>query len=148
MLKDEFEQLMALFHQAAEGKPVNLEEVFQHSLRMFEEMKEQIATGSPEDKIEAMRMMSEMYKQMITASKKITEASGLSEEQLSAFAENPANFSPEQWQSIQASKEQISKAGKDLVKKLQDVNKASKDPEKKIDDKGPPKGGKSGWIRS
>lgn len=148
MLKDEFERLKTLFHEAAEGKPVNLEEVFAHSLHLFEEMKEQIATGSPEDRVAAMQMMGELYKQMMAETKRITETSGVSEEQLVSFAENPANFTPEQWSTIQASKEQIAKAGKDLAKTLEGVNKPPKTPnDKKPEHKGP-KSDKSKWIRS
>ncbi len=148
MLKDEFERLKNLFHEAAEGKPVNLEEVFKHSLQMFEEMKEQMIAGSPEDRAEAMKMMGKMYEQMMQESKKITDTTGLSEEQLVSFAENPANFTPEQWSAIQASKEQIADAGKDLAKTLQDLNSPSQPPSGKRPENKGPKGDKSKWIRS
>ena len=101
MLKDEFTHLMSLFHEAVEGKQVNLEEVFSRSLEFLAHLKDQIATGSTEEKIEAMKMMKEMFDQMNVDSKQISERSGLTEEQLLAFAENPANFAPEQWREMQ-----------------------------------------------
>jgi hypothetical protein len=150
MLKDEFNRLMKLFHEASEGKTPNLEEIFSQSLEFFEHLKEQIANGSPEDKKEALRMMSEMYAQMVSESKRISERSGMTEEQLAAFAENPANFSPEQWNAIQASKEKIMHAGHDLAKTIDATNKkdasAANHPEKKHPkDK---KHKKSDWLRS
>jgi len=151
MLKDEFKRLMALFHEAADGKTISLEEVFKQSLQVFEQMKEQIASGTQEDKVEAMRLMSEMYQQMIAESKHISETTGLSEEQLVSFAENPANFTPEQWNWIQASKEQIVNAGKDLVATLEKSDKLKQgSPDKPPENKGPKdkKGKKSQWMRS
>lgn len=118
MLKDEFNRLMSMFNDAAEGKQVNLEEVFKQALQLFQQMKQQMVTGSTEEKIEAMKLMTELYGQMMVVTKKITEKSGLTEEQLAAFAENPANFTPQQWNTIQSSKEQINRAGEDLAKTL------------------------------
>ena len=96
MLKDEYQRLMNLFHDGAEGKPINLQDVFSQSLEFFQHLKEQIEKGGPEEKKEAMKMMGEMYQQMIAETKKITEKAGVSEEQLLAYSENPANFSTEQ----------------------------------------------------
>ncbi|MBS0605019.1 MAG: hypothetical protein JSS60_08325 [Verrucomicrobia bacterium] len=152
MLKDEFNRLIALFHEAAEGKTIDLEEVFKQSLDFFGHLKEQILSGTPEDKQEAMRMMSELYNQMMVESKKITERSGMTEEQLVAYAENPANFSKEQWSSIQASKEKIVRAGRDLAKTVESsakgapVNAAEGKAEKKHSTE--KKGKKSQWMRS
>jgi hypothetical protein len=140
-----------MFREAAEGKAINLEDVFKQSLQLFEHMKEQIASGTQEDKIEAMKLMTEMYTQMMAASKRISETSGMTEEQLAAYAENPDNFSFEQWNSIQASKDQIAHAGKDLAKTLEkEASKGKEAGHKKPEGKGPKdeKGNKSHWMRS
>lgn len=149
MLKDEFQRLMKLFHEGAEGKPVNLEEVFRSSLEFFEHLKGQIEKGSPEEKKEAMLMMQEMYNQMILETKHISQRSGVSEEQLVAFAENPSNFTPEQWRSIQESKEKIAHAGHELAKVIQNLTKPPSPPSK--EEKKPSSGKKtkkSQWMRS
>jgi hypothetical protein len=153
MLKDEYNRLIALFHEAAEGKTPNLEEIFSLSLAFFEHLKEQIAQGTPEDKKEAMRMMSELYSQMIAESKRISERSGMTEEQLVSFAENPSNFTSEQWNSIQASKEKIVQAGTDLAKSIEGLAKAGESaiPHSEKEKKDRPKdkkSKKSGWMRS
>lgn len=145
MLQDEFKRLMTLFQEAADGKAINLEEVFAQSLAFFEHLKHQIATGSQEDKIEAMRLMSEMYQQMIATSRRICETTGMSEEQLVSFAENPDNFTPEQWRAIQASKDQIADSGKDLAKLLEGTQQR---PSSSKEKKPPHKGPKSQWMRS
>src|ERR1700722_366567 len=100
MLKDEYNHLIQLFRDGAEGKTINLAEVFSQSLEFFKQLKEQMEEGGPQEKKEAMTMMTELYQQMMAETKKIAEKSGFSEEQLMAYAENPANFSAEQWKQI------------------------------------------------
>ena len=152
MLKDEFNRLSQLFANAAEGKESNLENVFKESLQFFEHLKEQIATGSPEDKVQAIQMMTKMYQQMMAETKRITERSGMTEEQLTAFAENPANFSKEQWESLQASKEQIQHVGEDIVKVIEkgEVAPFAEGHRPPTDPKKPKEiqGKRSKWIRS
>lgn len=93
-----------------------------------------------------------MYAQMIAESKRISERSGMTEEQLVAFAENPANFTADQWSSIQSSKEKIVDAGHDLAKTIEGMVKGSTaggdhpHPDKKHPKDKKPK--KSEWMRS
>lgn len=151
MLKDDFNRLLKLFHEGAEGKLSNLEEVFSQSLEFFKHLKEQMQKGTPEEKQEAIKMMAELYGQMMAETKKITEKSGLTEDQLLNFAENPANFTPEQWKAIQDSKQKISEAGQDLSKVIEGLSKEGSPAD---DEKKGKKGhggktpGKSDWMRS
>lgn len=149
MLKDEFDRLLKLFREGAEGKLANFEEVFAQSLGFFNELKEQMQNGSPEDKQEAVKMMGELYAQMMKATKEITEKSGLSEDQLLSYAENPDNFTPDQWRAIQESRQKISQAGQDLAKVISKQGAPS--PEKEKREKPPNEGKKpkkSDWMRS
>ncbi len=149
MLKDEYERLLKLFQEGAEGKSINLGDVFSQSLTFFQQLKAQIEKGSPEEKKEAMGMMSEMYQQMMLETQKITKRSGLSEDQLVDYAENPANFTPEQWKAIQESKEKILHAGEDLAKTLGKMGRDQPE-EKEAGGKQPKekKGKKSNWMKS
>ena len=150
MLKDEFNRLTQLFRDAAEGKSVNLETVFKESLEFFEHLKEQIANGTTEDRMQAIQMMTQMYQQMMAETKRITEKSGMTEEELAAFAENPANFSKEQWDSLQASKQQIQSVGENIAKVITHGESTSLAPAKpQKPKKGPSSSsGPSQWIRS
>jgi hypothetical protein len=147
MLKDEFELLKELFHQAAEGKNVKLEEVFAHSLSFFEQIKEQVIKGTPEEKRAALEMMNQMYSQMKADTKAISEKSGMSAEQLAAFGENPANFTKQQWEAMRASKEQIQHVGEDLAKVVEKVGPIPPAPAKSPAAKDK-LGKKSKWMRS
>ncbi|MDR2539457.1 MAG: hypothetical protein LBC45_02425 [Chlamydiales bacterium] len=144
-LKEECQQLSDLFHRAAEGQSIDLQQVFTQSLQFFERLKVELKEEDPQRKQEALAMLMEIYQNMIKDTKLICETSEMTEEQLIAFAENPANFSPEQWLSIQESREKIFHAGEDLAKALEQLSnfqtgKKPHDPSKKIK--------KSDWIRS
>ncbi len=148
-LRDEFNRLVKLFHEGAEGKqPINLEEIFRSSLEFFEHLKAQIQSGTPDEKKDALMMMAELYNQMMAETKRITERSGLSEEQLVSFAENPGNFSPEQWRAIQESRERIVRAGQDLAKVIQALSQAGPSPAKEEKKPHPKKPKKTDWLRS
>lgn len=164
MIKDEFNRLMKLFHQGTEGKQINLQELFSESMAFFEKLKEEFAQGTPEDRRDALKMMAEMHKEVIAESQKIIKNSGMSEEQLFAFAENPSNFTPEQWQEFQKSKSQIHAAGMELVEsvkklvlppekhdhKLHSVQPIQEEPSDDASKKKKPKKspGKTGWLKT
>lgn len=120
MLKDEFHRLMALFRDGSEGK-VNLHQLFTESLAFFQHLKEEFEHASPEEKQELMKMMMSMNKEIMEESKRIMKTAGMSEDQLLAYAENPSNFTPEQWKAFQESKSQIHKAGTDLFQEIQKI---------------------------
>lgn len=157
MLKDEFSRLMSLFADGAEGKPISLEQVFHESQVFFEHLNDRLKNGTPEEKKDALRMMNEMYAEMIKETKKICEKTGLSEDQLSAFSENPSNFSQEQWKGIQEAKEKMSQIGRVLAQSISSLdmpkpadNSKGPFPEPESPKKKPPpkKGKKSQWMRS
>ena len=129
MIQEEFSRLIYMYQEAAEGKGTSVQEIFQKSLDFIEQLKKQLLTGDEEDKKAAVRMMKELYEYMKNHTKIMCEKAGISEEQLIADSENPANFTPEQWQKMQESKKELAKAGEDLVKLLQ-VQKAAVPEEK------------------
>lgn len=155
MLKDEFDHIMSLFDLCLEGKPVNVEEVFKQALDFFEKITQVLKEGDLAQKKEALGMMGQMYRRMIETSQKLSKETGLNDEQLAKMAENPGNFSGEQWKTMQASKERMAYLTKDLLHTLENINpdapqiKEAKEgaPKPKSLPK-PKKGGKSDWLKS
>ncbi|MBS0605018.1 MAG: hypothetical protein JSS60_08320 [Verrucomicrobia bacterium] len=132
LLQEEFSRLIYLYQQAAEGKLASVDEVFEKSLEFVEHLKEMIKNGDAEDRKAAIRMMNELYSHMKNHTKTICNKTGQTEEQLMASSENPANFSPEQWQKMQAAKQQLGKSGQELVRLVQEV-----EPKKEVPPSGP-----------
>jgi hypothetical protein len=150
MLQEEFSRLIYLFQQATEGKNIPVEEVFHKSLEFIEHLKEQIRTGDEEDKKAAIRMMNELYKYMKNHTKMVCEKAGITEEQLLASSENPANFTPEQWARMQETKEQLTQSGRQIIQLIQKDKSAPEEqpPSAEKKEQKKRKGKKSQWMRS
>ncbi len=155
MLRDEFNRLMSLFALSSEGKTINLDELFKESVSFFEHLNYQLKNGTYDEKHEALNMMSELYTEMTAQTQRICQKTGMSEEQLATFAENPNNFTPEQWRSVQETKEKMAAAGQDLAKNAKPMLNAPKEspsrPASSPSSKPPTtrkKSKKSDWLRS
>ena len=151
MIQEEFSRLIDMYQLAAEGKGGNIDELFQKSLEFIEHLKQQIATGDEEDRQAAFRMMHELYDCMQEQAKALAKSMGVTDEQLKANLENPANFTPEQWKKMQESNQRLTKAGEGLLEALQPKDPSAPavpppPPEKKAPKVKKPK--KSNWMRS
>lgn len=155
MIREEFERLIRAFEEGASGKTIDLRDVFAQTMEFFEHLKEMLRTGNVDEKKEALKMMTELYQKMVEETKRVCERSGLSEEQLLAIAENPKNFTPDQWRLIEECKEKIVVAGENLKKTLQPMieegggtKPAAPSPEGKKGASSIRRQGKSKWMRS
>ena len=156
MMREEFTRLLLMYEQAVEGKGSSVQEIFQQSLNFIELLKEQIKEGDEEDRQAAIRTMNELYQKMKDFAKTMSEKSGVTEEQFVEDAENPANYTPAQWKSVQESKNKIAKAGNELINLLQPKKPQEKAPvpESLISKSSPEqkalrkKAKKSQWMRS
>ncbi|MBS0620217.1 MAG: hypothetical protein JSS61_02010 [Verrucomicrobia bacterium] len=148
MLKEEFDRLAQLFKDGAEGKPVRLESVFQEALAFFEQLKRQLSEGDDEQKIEALTMMREMHQLMEVETKKIVARSGVTQEDLVAYADNPTNFTPEQWRAMQESKDKILHVGSDLTKIVVEMEGPARKDEKAAKKANKSTTRKGKWLRS
>lgn len=63
-------------------------------------------------------MIDEMYEKLQSESKRISEKTGMTEEQLMAFSENPKNYTPDQWRDIQNTKKKMMQMGRVVGKIL------------------------------
>ena len=119
MLDDDFKRMMDYFHQTVEGKPLNLEELCNESMQFFEKVRHAVEHGTEKEKGDAAQLMSEMYKKLVVECKQLTEKTGMSEEQIMNFSENPHNFSQEQWQILQETRQNMTRTGEALAASLQ-----------------------------
>lgn len=144
-LQEEFSRLVYLYHQAAEGKGGSTQELFRQSTAFMEHLKTQLAAGDEEDRAEAVLMMKELHKEMRILTKIMADKAGVSEEELIAGSENPANYTPSQWQELQESKQRLAQAGENLTQEIQGQNpKAPESPKKPVKKRTK----KSHWLRS
>lgn len=114
MLKEKFERLFHAFDKKAHGQEVNLESVFRDSIEFFQQLKRELQTATPEERKDLMHMVQEMNDKINEESYKICSKTGMSEQQLMEYAENPNNFSEHQWRTIQKGKGEMLKVGQQI----------------------------------
>ncbi|NNM44190.1 MAG: hypothetical protein HKM07_07595 [Chlamydiae bacterium] len=118
MLKDHFEKLLQIFVKGREEKDLDLSALLKETSAFFEEAQKELKTASPDDQKIIFAMIDEMYEKLQSESKRISEKTGMTEEQLMAFSENPKNYSPDQWRDIQNTKKKMMQMGRVVGKIL------------------------------
>ena len=86
---------------------VSLEDILKEAVVFFEVLRKEFPKAPKEEREEMIQMMTHLHTRLHEISKLTAEASGMSEDELSAFAENPSNFTPEQWQIVQSSRREL-----------------------------------------
>ena len=159
MLQDDFDKLMEYFEQINQGKVVDLELVLQIYFKFMEDIKEAIQTSSDEDRADLFKKLMTMYTQILRESKKVTEKTGMTEEQLSSFASNPSNFSEDTWRMLQEARKKMADASKGLSDSIAYRRQASLEkkegeggekpkPGKPSGEKRPKSNPKDKWLKS
>ncbi|MDX8431183.1 MAG: hypothetical protein SNF33_05195 [Candidatus Algichlamydia australiensis] len=146
-MEDEFKKILKFFDMPMEEKADKLDSVFEETSVFLERFKHVFETGTPEEKKAMIEKVLELQSRLKGEMKQLTEASGLTEEQIMQFATNPKNFKEGQWDSIESSRKKIEGQAKDIAKNLRKEFGGNKDEGSDDDDKPPSAGGgKKGWI--
>jgi len=154
-IRKDFNNLMQKFQrESAKNGRVDLMELFKDAIRIFDKLKDALKDCSEEEKKELFQVMGEMHQFLQSETKKIAEKSGMNEEQLLRYSENPDNFSPSQWKAMEVVKIKLNETGKELTdivrkrdkknlaatkKTKADASTSAKKPKPKAKDK---------WVRS
>ena len=155
-MDDEFDKIMEFFDLSPEEREGRMNEVFEDSVEYFERFKYIMLNGTKEEKQEAVKKVMMLKKKIEDETQRVCEKTGMTPEQLAAYSNNPKNFSPEQWESIQGAKKKLDEGVGDIKKMVQEKKKgkaALPTDKKKGDDEegGPPKKRKKppkNWIPS
>ena len=67
------------------------------------------------DKKMIFDLVNEMHKFLMQETQKIVEKTGMTEDQLSRFSENPDNFSSSQWKALELVKNELDQTAKELT---------------------------------
>ena len=152
-MEDEFERIMAFFDLPAEEKEGRLQEVFEDSVEYFERFKYVMLQGSKEEKKEAVKKVMMLKKKIEEETQRVCEKTGMTSEQLSAFSNNPKNFSDAQWNAIEGAKKRLEQGVVEIKKAV----KAKKEGETPAVEGASPEGNKKpkkkkrppkNWIQS
>jgi len=107
MIKQEYQNLLGRLEQALDNKSVALEEILRDAVSFFDSLRQEFPKAPKEEREEMIQMMTQLHAKLQEVSKKTAEDSGMTEEELAIFADNPSNFTPEQWQLVQGTKRKL-----------------------------------------
>jgi len=107
MQHEEFKRIMQFFQLSHEEKAEHLGAVFEDSVEFFQRFRHTLEHGTPDEKKQAIEEVVEMQELLQNETKKLSEESGLSAEELDKISQDPANYTPEQWTLINESRQKI-----------------------------------------
>jgi Spy/CpxP family protein refolding chaperone len=120
MVPDDFKKILHWISQGiAGGQGASFDGVLKETTRFFERIKEVFQTGTEEEKREMMRSLKEMHEVMVAETRALCAKTGMTEEQLASFTENPQNFTTEQWQKIQQARQSMHDSGRVIGRSME-----------------------------
>jgi hypothetical protein len=149
-IKEDFAQIFAFLESKEANKEIHFEMILKDSVAFFDKMKEIFQTGSEEDKKEMMGLMNGMYQSLLQKMQKLCEKSGMNQDQLFSYCDNPNNFAPDQWNLIQSAKNQLLRSGQGLSEQIIASQKqpGTTPAPTPVKTPRPPKIKKSEWLKS
>lgn len=114
-MANEYEKILEFFNMSADEKSEHLGDVFEESIEFFDKFKHVMQFGTPEEKSKIIEQIKKLQTRLEDETKKVKEVTGLSDEELKAFAENKANFKDNDWDVIQKAKGKIDEQAKEIT---------------------------------
>jgi hypothetical protein len=136
-MKDNIKKLEELFKQISHLSPDQVQGVVQEFVQTFEELIEQMQSANEKEREEAFAMAEQLRGSLEEQANKVLADSGLSYRELQNFANNPNNFSEDEWKALESAKAELNSYQTSLMDKGQSEKK-----------KAPRKMPKSAWIHS
>lgn len=147
-MKDEFSKIIDLFSLEPEEKEKRLDEIFQLSMNFIEKYKHIQSEGTEREKADVGAKLLILKEKISQETKASEEALSLSKEEIKELSLDENNFTSEQWELLQKTKQTLHEE----TLELQKHKKAALDEQIK---QTPGKGGKkktkrgrSSWLKS
>lgn len=100
-MHEELKRIMHFFELDADKKAEHLQEVFQDTVEFFNRFKHTLEEGNAEEKKQIIDEVLQLQEKLQIQTDQMCSSMEMSEEELKEFAQNPANFSEEEWTTIQ-----------------------------------------------
>lgn len=129
-MSEEYRKIQEFFSMNAQEKSKHLKEILQGSIEFFQKFQRVLAEGSPEEKKAMMEEMESFRKQVVSQTESLAKSVGVSQEDLEKYAENPSNFTAEQWEALQSAKKKIQEQYEEISQGQRKESGGKKPPEK------------------
>lgn len=100
-MNSDLEEIFSYFSLSAEEKSEKFDSIINESMKLSEKIKDKLANGTDSEKKEMEQLLMRMAEKVQSETDRICQDIGVSKEELVAFAQNPDNFSKEEWEAIQ-----------------------------------------------
>ena len=117
-MADEFNKILEFFKLSLKEREAKFLDVFEDAVEYFERFRHIMKSGNPEEKKKALEEMLVMKKTLEEETQRVAQKTGLSEEQLAQLANDPKNFSSEQWEAIQNTQNKLKSGIIDIKKAM------------------------------
>ncbi len=129
----EFERILEFFTLSPEERESRFLDIFEDAVEYFERFRHIMKTGEPKEKKKALEKMLMMKKALEEETQRVIQKTGLSEEQLARFANDPKNFSSEQWEVIRNTQKRLNSGVLDIKKSI--APESLKEGDEKVEEK-------------
>lgn len=106
-MSEEYRKIQEFFSMNAQEKSKHLKEILERSIEFFQKFQRVLAEGSPEERKAMMDEMESFRKQVVSQTESLVKSVGVSQKDLEKYADNPSNFTAEQWEALQSAKKKI-----------------------------------------
>ena len=146
-MHEELKRIMNFFELDADNKAEHLQDVFKDTVEFFNRFKHTLEEGSAEEKKEIIDEVLSLQEKLQLQTDQMCESMEMSEEELKEFAENPENFTDEEWGTIQDAKVKLEGQASEIdgIINFDKPKKGTKSSAKK---KGAKKGKGKKWVKS
>jgi hypothetical protein len=108
------EQLDKVFENPQNVNMPQLETLLFETLKFFDSVRERMTSGDAEDREKAMEDAVEMQERLNKLTENIYAKTGLTKEKAQKILSNPANFKPEDWETMKNMEKELAHFKKDL----------------------------------
>ena len=119
-ITQEIDQVMADLQKSVDANGnIDLPLLLGEVVSLFEHLKSVLPKTNPKERSAIVDKMSQLHVFLLKESKRLSNQTGISEEQMLRFAENPDNFSKEQWALLEKVKTVMSSQTNEIKKVME-----------------------------
>lgn len=102
LITEEINQVMSDLQKSVDANGnIDLPTLLAEVVTLFENLKSVLPKTNPKERTDIVDKMSQLHTFLLKESKRLSSQTGISEEQMLRFAENPDNFTKDQWSLLE-----------------------------------------------
>jgi thiamine kinase-like enzyme len=134
---DEVDNVMADLQKSVDANGnIDLALLLAEVVTLFDHLKTTLPKSNPEERQEIVEKMMHLHNFLIKESKRLSDQTGISQDQMVRFAENPDNFTKDQWALLENVRNTLGSRTEEIKVVMQEFAPQSLDEMKTMTNKG------------